>query len=192
MTARNLMPIWVFSKGKCYVEVRPSMRAWVIATVLTVATVAIAQTEPIDPSDINVLDGDTIAVFKMQPNVRLVGFNAPETDRAVCPTERELGLKARDRLRALVGAGNLTFEYVDCSCPSKTQGTFACNYGSHGARSPARACRRGDRMKRREFITLLGSALSVFLCVSASAQEGYYGAGHDKWHQGFYSTLAEL
>jgi endonuclease YncB( thermonuclease family) len=129
MTARNSMPIWVFSKGKCYVDVRPSMRAWVIATVLTVATVAIAQTEPIDPSDINVLDGDTITVFKMQPNVRLVGFNAPETDRAVCPIERELGLKARDRLRALVGAGNLTFEYVDCSCPAKTQGTFACNYG---------------------------------------------------------------
>ena len=45
---------------------------------------------------------------------------------------------------------------------------------------------------RRAFITLLGSALSMFLCVSASAQEGYYGAGHDKWHQGFYSTLAEL
>ena len=44
-------------------------------------------------------------------------------------------------------------------------------------------------MRRREFITLLGGALSVFHCVSASAQEGYYGAGHDKWHQGFYSTL---
>ena len=44
-------------------------------------------------------------------------------------------------------------------------------------------------LKRREFITLLGGALSVFLCVSAPAQEGYYGVGHDKWHQGFYSKL---
>ena len=42
---------------------------------------------------------------------------------------------------------------------------------------------------RREFILLLGGALSAFHCVSASAQEGYYGAGHDKWHQGFYSNL---
>src|SRR5262249_16055952 len=44
-------------------------------------------------------------------------------------------------------------------------------------------------MRRREFITLLGSGVSVFLCVSATAQEGYYGVGHDKWHQGFYSQL---
>jgi hypothetical protein len=44
-------------------------------------------------------------------------------------------------------------------------------------------------MKRREFITLLAGALSVVLCVGATAQEGYYGAGHDKWHQGFYSKL---
>jgi hypothetical protein len=43
---------------------------------------------------------------------------------------------------------------------------------------------------RRAFILLLGSAVSVFLGVSAAgAQEGYYGVGHDKWHQGFYSTL---
>src|SRR5262249_41455618 len=42
---------------------------------------------------------------------------------------------------------------------------------------------------RRDCITLLGSAVSVFLGVSAAAQEGYYGVGHDKWHQGFYSTL---
>ena len=42
---------------------------------------------------------------------------------------------------------------------------------------------------RRALIALLGSAVSVFLCLSAAAQEGYYGVGHDKWHQGFYSKL---
>lgn len=43
---------------------------------------------------------------------------------------------------------------------------------------------------RRPFISLLGSAVSAFLGVStAVAQEGYYGVGHDKWHQGFYSIL---
>ena len=35
----------------------------------------------------------------------------------------------------------------------------------------------------------LAGVLCGFLCVSALAQEGYYGAGHDKWHEGFYSTL---
>jgi hypothetical protein len=44
-------------------------------------------------------------------------------------------------------------------------------------------------MKRREFISLLGCAVFLFLCVNAAAQEGYYGAGHEKWHQGFYSKL---
>jgi endonuclease YncB( thermonuclease family) len=101
----------------------------VVATVIAVATVAVAQPEPINRSDINVLDGDTVTVFGMQPNVRLVGFNAPETDRARCPQERELGIRAKNRLRELVGAGNLTFEYVNCSCSAGTQGTFACNYG---------------------------------------------------------------
>src|SRR5215813_1245161 len=43
--------------------------------------------------------------------------------------------------------------------------------------------------RRRQFITLLGGAVSLFFCVNAAAQEGYYGAGHDKWHQGFYSQL---
>ena len=42
---------------------------------------------------------------------------------------------------------------------------------------------------RSNFITLLVGALSLFVCVSAVAQEGYYGAGHDNWHQGFYSKL---
>jgi hypothetical protein len=32
-------------------------------------------------------------------------------------------------------------------------------------------------------------SLRVSLCKHSGAQEGYYGVGHDKWHQGFYSTL---
>jgi len=31
--------------------------------------------------------------------------------------------------------------------------------------------------------------VSVFLCVRAVAQEGYYGVGHDRWHMEFYSKL---
>ena len=54
----------------------------------------------------------------------------------------------------------------------------------------ARCSRMCTFVTRRAFIPLLGSAVSVFLYVSAArAQEGYYGMGHDKWHQGFYSTL---
>jgi hypothetical protein len=44
-------------------------------------------------------------------------------------------------------------------------------------------------MKRREFITLLGGALFVSLHVHAAAQEGYFGVGHDRWHEDFYLKL---
>jgi hypothetical protein len=44
-------------------------------------------------------------------------------------------------------------------------------------------------MRRRAFIAALGGMLAVFLCVSAAAQDGYYGVGHHDWHQNFYSKL---
>jgi len=94
---------------------------------LLLSTTAIA--EPIDPSDIRVIDGDRIRVYHVQLNVRLVGFNAPETRNAACEAEAELGARATRRLRAIIKLGNLEFEYVRCSCPAATQGTFACNYG---------------------------------------------------------------
>jgi endonuclease YncB( thermonuclease family) len=78
----------------------------------------IAHGSPIDAGDIRVIDGDTIRVHHKQPNVRLVGFNAPETRRASCDAERDLGDKATRRLRELVRAANLG-----------TEGTHACNYG---------------------------------------------------------------
>jgi endonuclease YncB( thermonuclease family) len=85
----------------------------------------------IDAAEISVIDGDTIRVHHKQPNVRLVGFNAPETRRAACPAERELRDKATRRVRDLVRAGRLDFEFVACSCPPGTEGTERCNYGRH-------------------------------------------------------------
>jgi hypothetical protein len=46
-----------------------------------------------------------------------------------------------------------------------------------------------DKLKRRDFITLLGGALFVSLHVGAAAQEGYFGVGHDRWHEDFYLKL---
>ena len=103
------------------------MWRWWWAIFLTLATPAVA--EPIDPADVTVIDGDTIAVYHMQPNVRLVGFNAPESSNVACEAERQLGVRATQRLLELVRAGHLDFEYVECSCPAKTQGTRFCNYG---------------------------------------------------------------
>jgi endonuclease YncB( thermonuclease family) len=56
------------------------MRRSAILLLMTVVAIA----EPIDASDVRVIDGDTIRVYHQQPNVRLVGFNAPETRRAEC------------------------------------------------------------------------------------------------------------
>jgi endonuclease YncB( thermonuclease family) len=97
--------------------------------VLCIALSCPVSAEPIDSSDIRVIDGDTIRVYQEQPNVRLVGFNAPETRRAACQAERELGAKTTWRLRDLIRAGNLDFVYVACSCSPGTQGTPVCNYG---------------------------------------------------------------
>jgi endonuclease YncB( thermonuclease family) len=76
-----------------------------------------------------VRDGDTIRLHHQKPDVRLVGFNAPETCRALCDFERDLGGKATARLRDLVRSSKLDFEFVGCSCPPGTEGTSVCNYG---------------------------------------------------------------
>jgi endonuclease YncB( thermonuclease family) len=77
-----------------------------------------------------VLDGDTIRIDGRKPNVRLVGFNTPETGRrAQCKAEQDLGDAATRRLHQLVNGGTLDFHYVACACPQGTEGTDRCNYG---------------------------------------------------------------
>jgi endonuclease YncB( thermonuclease family) len=106
-------------------QFRPKLATLFLLAVLSMPAIA----EPINGNDIRVIDGDTIKVYHQQPNVRLVGFNAPETRHAACTAEADLGARATRRLRDLIRASNLDFVYVKCSCPQATQGTFACNYG---------------------------------------------------------------
>jgi endonuclease YncB( thermonuclease family) len=84
---------------------------------------------PISPDEVCVIDGDTIRVRHQRPDVRLVGFNAPETRRAQCDAERALGDRATDRLRDLVRSSKLDFEFVACACAPGAEGTPSCNYG---------------------------------------------------------------
>jgi endonuclease YncB( thermonuclease family) len=88
---------------------------------------AVANAAPIEPSRVEVLDGDTIRVAG--ETFRLVGFDAPETYRAQCPSERQLGNRATFRLRQLVAGGGLDLERIACACRFGTEGTLRCNYG---------------------------------------------------------------
>jgi len=104
--------------------------ALLVAVVLLVFfAIRAAKASPIDSNEIRVIDGDTIRIHHAKPDVRLVGFNAPETKRAKCEVERELGAKATRRVRDLIRTTKLDLEFVACSCPKGTEGTRYCNYG---------------------------------------------------------------
>jgi endonuclease YncB( thermonuclease family) len=95
--------------------------------LVTAFIISIADASPLGPGQVEVLDGDTIRVAG--ETFRLVGFDAPETYRARCSSERDLGNRATFRLRQLVAGGGLDLERIKCSCPTGTEGTRRCNYG---------------------------------------------------------------
>ena len=74
----------------------------ILAVFVLLVSKALAFGSPIDSANVHVIDGDTIRVHHQKPDVRLVGFNAPETCRAACEAEADLGAKATRRLRELV------------------------------------------------------------------------------------------
>lgn len=88
-----------------------------------------ALAEPISPDRIRVIDGDTIRVDGKRPDIRLMGFNAPETRRAKCSDERIYGGMATKRLREMVQAGNLDLTIVRCASTDRTIASGTCNYG---------------------------------------------------------------
>jgi endonuclease YncB( thermonuclease family) len=134
-----------------------------VMAVLRVVVLLIspASAEPIQPGDVRVNDGDTIRVHHKRPDVRLVGFNAPETRRALCQAKADFGAKATRRLRELVDAGNLDFRFVPCSCQPGTEGTDACNFGRRCGRLMANGHDVGA--------ILIGEGLAVqFTCGTTS------------------------
>jgi endonuclease YncB( thermonuclease family) len=94
-----------------------------ISLALTFAACA----SPIELSQVEITDGDTIKVDGI--TFRLVGFDAPETYQAKCVAEKNLGEKATLRLKRLMAEGNLDLEQVACSCRPGLEGTYACNFG---------------------------------------------------------------
>jgi endonuclease YncB( thermonuclease family) len=82
---------------------RSIMRAHLTFFVaLLLAAPAFAETRPVDPSSITVVDGDTIIIDGT--TWRLMGYDTPETDGAKCEGERRLGLLARQRLSVFIDA----------------------------------------------------------------------------------------
>jgi endonuclease YncB( thermonuclease family) len=92
------------------------------AFLLVTGNIASAQQQKI----IRVVDGDTVRV---EQTIRLVGRNAPETSRARCDRERELGEEAKARLTALLKGSKVEIVPVGCSCRPGTEGTARCNRG---------------------------------------------------------------
>lgn len=58
--------------------------------------------------NVNIVDGDTIHIDGLK--IRIVEIDTPETYRSRCENELKLGLAAKERLRALLNAGPVTYE----------------------------------------------------------------------------------
>ena len=94
--------------------------------LLLMASRALA--DPIAQAKIVVIDGDTIRVGVR--SYRLIGFDTPETSRALCASERAKGYAATSALRRLINSGQaLNLIEVPCSCAPGTLNTPSCNRG---------------------------------------------------------------
>lgn len=103
------------------------MRILAILVAVTAIACGVATAQTVSPDAVLVDDGDTIRVGA---NIyRLVGFDAPETQKAKCAAELALGNRATARLRDIVRRGGLDLIEVECSCRPGTHGTRSCNYG---------------------------------------------------------------
>jgi endonuclease YncB( thermonuclease family) len=92
------------------------------------ASICVTAADIIKPSDIYVVDGDTIEATGKR--IRLVRFDAPEFGQhAHCGLERMPAARATSRLRQMIKlSGDIDLQIVACSYRPGTEGTKACNY----------------------------------------------------------------
>jgi endonuclease YncB( thermonuclease family) len=80
-----------------------------------------------EPGRIEVVDGDTVRFNGAA--YRLIGYDTPERgDKARCDNERRRAEAATNRLRALIGSGDVQLRPVSCSCRPGEEGTPNCNF----------------------------------------------------------------
>lgn len=72
------------------------------------AAVLVAITSSASAANVVIIDGDTIAVGKER--IRILSIDTPETFRSRCENELVLGLRAKERLRDLIGGGDIRIE----------------------------------------------------------------------------------
>jgi endonuclease YncB( thermonuclease family) len=85
--------------------------------------------EQLSAADVQVIDSNTIRLAGRQVDVRLMGFQPPETVHAKCDDERERGYTVMRRLRSIIERTELQLQSVPCGCAPQTEGTEACNLG---------------------------------------------------------------
>ena len=123
---------------------RAAVLALGLASIVLAGSYGPAMAEPIASGRVHVLDGDTIRVDGRRPDVRLVGFNAPETTRAQCAAEGDLGEVAARRLRALVaGGGLISIRPVFVRAPGRKERRTAITAGAAASSRLEEGCRRG-------------------------------------------------
>jgi micrococcal nuclease len=92
-----------------------------------VAYCARATAETVPGSSLRVIDGDTVQTAGGE-TIRVYNIDAPETDRARCDAEYDLGVRAARRLRELLSARPVSIERCEPPGPLGGQGRCIDRY----------------------------------------------------------------
>ena len=84
-------------------------RPFVVVILLTIATLAMAETVTVSTGALVIVDGDTVRLDGQR--LRLLDIDAPETHQAHCAAERKAGDRARLALAAMLDGQQVAIVY---------------------------------------------------------------------------------